>query len=158
GNLETKAKGESQLAVYALARPLAYIEREQIAPILEGIQNDRDVRSVALYDADGAFVAGNRADQRRVSLDDLARSPLEQLDNHAGVGREIFDKGKDERTGRETITRVGALWIEFSSHYMEERVTASWIRYTLIAGIGVLITMLLLAWVLTRLFAPIEDL
>ena len=157
-NLETKAKGESQLAVYALAKPLAYKDREQLTPILEGIRNDRDVRSVALYDADGAFVAGNRADQRRVSLDDLAKTPLQQSGSRVLVAREIFDKEKDEITGREMISRVGALWIELSSEYMEERVTASWIRYTLIAGIGVLLTMLLLTWVLTRLFAPIQDL
>src|SRR5437762_6346177 len=58
-NLEIKAKGESQLAVYALAKPLVYKDREQIDPVLHGLQSDRDVSSVALYDADGAFVAGS---------------------------------------------------------------------------------------------------
>jgi methyl-accepting chemotaxis protein len=37
-------------------------------------------------------------------------------------------------------------------------VNESWIRYTLIAGFGVLAAMLVLTWVLTRLLAPIREL
>jgi methyl-accepting chemotaxis protein len=157
-NLETKARGESQLAAYALSKPLAYKDLEQIKPVLDGIASDPDVRAVAIYDMEGGFVAGTRTDQRRVSLDDLLRTPVSKGDDHMLVAREIFDKDRDEATGRETLVRVGALWIDFSSDRAVERVNESWIRYTLIAGIGVLVAMLLLAWVLTRLFAPIRDL
>ena len=157
-NLETKAKGESRLAAYALSKPLTYKDLEQIQPVLDGISSDPDVSAVALYGPDGAFIAGTRADRSRVALDDLLSVPIRESDNHMIVAYEVIDKDKDELTGQETVARVGALWIDFSSERMVERVGASRIRYILIAGFGVLATMLVLAWVLTRLFAPIHDL
>jgi methyl-accepting chemotaxis protein len=157
-NLETKARGESRLAAYALSKPLAYKDLEQIKPILDGITSDPDVRAVAVYDADGVFVAGNRQDRSRVALDDLLKAPLREADGHLLVAHEVLDQDQDQQTGQEMVVRVGALWIDFSSERTEERVLASWVRYTLIAGIGVLVTTLLLAWVLTRLLAPIHDL
>ena len=157
-NLETKAKGESQLAAYALSKPLAYKDLEQIKPVLDGLASDPDVRAVALYDAGGTFVAGHRADPRPVALNDLLKERLYVANDHMFVTREIVDRDKDEATGAETVTRVGALWIDFSSERMAERVRDSWLRYTFIAGLGVIATMLLLAWVMTRLFAPIHDL
>ncbi len=157
-NLETKAKGESQLAAYALSKPLAYKDLEQIRPVLDGLASDPDVHAVALYDADGVFVAGTRADRGRVVLDGLLRVPIHRADHHMFVVREIIDQDRDEVTGNETISRVGALWIDFSSERTAARVDESWIRYTLIAGVGVLAAMVLLAWVLSRLFAPIRDL
>jgi methyl-accepting chemotaxis protein len=156
-NLVTKAKSESQLAAYALSQPLAYKDLEQIKPVLDGLGSDPDARAVAVYDADGAFLAGTRADKRRVVLEDLLKVSLREEDDHLYVTREIYDKEKDE-IGRETVVRVGALWIDFSSERTAERVNDSWIRYTVIAGIVVLATLVLLAWVLTRLFAPIRDL
>jgi methyl-accepting chemotaxis protein len=156
-NLKTKVRGASQLAAYALSKPLAYKDLEQIAPVLDGLGSDPDARAVAVYDADGEFVAGTRANKGRVVLDDLLKAAEREADDHLYVARGIFDKDRDE-AGRETIVRVGALWLDFSSERTEARVNESWIRYTMIAGIVVLATLVLLAWVLTRLFAPIREL
>ena len=156
-NLVTKAKGASQLAAYALSKPLAYKDLEQIRPVLDGITSDPDVRAVAVYDADGKRLAGIRTDQERVVLGELLKVPLRAVGDHLLVTHEIFDKDRDE-LGHETVVRVGALWIDYSSDRAAARVTESWIRYTMIAGIVVLATLVLLAWVLTRLFAPIRDL
>ncbi len=157
-NLETKARSISELAAYALSKPLAYKDQEQIRPVVEGIQNDPDVRAVALYDLEGELIAGNREDRRPVSLDELVKTASYEEGEHLFVVRPIYDKERDEVTGKETIARVGALWIDFSHAHTVERVSEAWIRYTLIAGIGVLVATLLLAGVLARLFAPIRDL
>jgi methyl-accepting chemotaxis protein len=156
-NLETKAKGESQLAAYALAHALAHKDPGQIKPVLDGLASDPDVRQVAVYDADGNFLAGNRTDTGRVSLDELIRATLHTADGHLYVARAIFDEDRDEASAR-VSGRVGALWLDYSGVATERRATESWLRYTLIAGLGVAVTMALLAWVLSRLFAPIRDL
>ena len=184
GNLETKARGESQLGAYALSRALAARDLAQIKPVLDGIASDPDVRAVAVYDSAGGFVDGIRASQAPIVLDDLLRATISDISDisdiseasdasdfgshaegsisagpdHMFVAREIFDKRIDPVTGKETMARVGALWIDFSSAAAAERVNDSWIRYTLIAGIGVAAAMLVLAWVLSRLLAPVREL
>jgi methyl-accepting chemotaxis protein len=58
-NLRTKARSVANLGAYALGEGVEYGDVNAMKPIVDGIANDPDVSSVAVYDARGIFLLGS---------------------------------------------------------------------------------------------------
>src|SRR5688572_24006593 len=156
-NLVQKARDVSNLAAHALGEATKLEKAIEMAPIVQGIDADDDVTDLAIFGETGKHLSGFGTAPPGKTAQMLLALPEVETDDAFEVARPIVYSMLNAN-GVPEPTSVGVLWMRVSMKNPHARTDAARIRYFAIAGIGFVATMILLAWVVSRLMKPIRQL